>query len=147
MLHLPRFNERTKYRFLAASIGLIYFIFGLLKFFPNLSPAETIGTITVQKLSLGILSPDMALLSLATLEVAIGLCLLSKRFMKLAIAAAVFHMIMTFSPIFLFPEEAFRGSLLQPSLLTQYILKNIIIIFALLVIYPKDNLKLTGTSN
>jgi uncharacterized membrane protein YphA (DoxX/SURF4 family) len=141
-------NQQIKFRILAISIGIVFFLFGFLKFFPNLSPAEQIGITTVQKITFGLFSAKMAIYSLATMEVCIGLCLITNTFVKQAIFVAFFHLIMTFTPILLFPTEAFRGSLAQPSLLTQYIFKNIIIIGALLVIYPiNQNIPLPKVSN
>lgn len=148
MKYLISQNQQIKFRILAISIGIVFFLFGILKFFPNLSPAEAIGITTVQKITFGLFSAKMAIYSLATMEVCIGLCLITNTFVKQAIFVAFFHLIMTFTPIILFPSEAFRGSLAQPSLLTQYIIKNIIIIGALLVIYPiNQNIPLPKVSN
>ena len=129
-------KQSTKLNLLTYSIGIVFILFGMLKFFPNLSPAEEIGSLTVKALSFGILSKKMALLSLAILEVAIGLGIFIPRFRKVTIILAIAHMICTFSPFFIFPSESFAGDSFAPTLLGQYILKNIILICALLVIYP-----------
>lgn len=130
---------KTKLRILAISMGIIYFIFGMLKFFPHLSPAEEIGINTVQALTFNVFSGNLAIFSLAIFEVVIGLLLISQKFLKIAIIAALAHMVCTFAPMLFFPEEFFATSYYTPSLLGQYILKNIIIISALFVIYPTKN--------
>lgn len=129
---------RRKLTLLTISIGIVYFYFGALKFFPNLSPAEQIGSTTVCKICFNLVSPEICLLMLALLEVAIGICLMARIYLKPTIWIAMFHMVMTFTPFLFFPELIFQESFLSPSLLGQYIYKNIIIICALLVIYPVD---------
>lgn len=136
MSNIPNRRFQQKLNILTISIGLIYFYFGALKFFPSISPAESIGISTVCKLCLGLLSPKVSIFLLATLEVSIGICLITRIYLKVAVIIAVVHLVLTFTPFLLFPEQAFQGSLISPSLLGQYIFKNIIIISALLVIYP-----------
>jgi uncharacterized membrane protein YkgB len=127
-----------KYRLLAISIGVIYLLFGGLKFFPNLSPAETIGIETVQMLTFFQFSSKMAILSLAVFEISIGLLLLCNRCRKIAIGLAICHLILTFTPFLFFPGEVFSLEYNSLSLLGQYILKNIVIIFALVILYPTN---------
>jgi len=127
---------RTRENFLRFSIAFIFILFGALKFFPHLSPAEIIGTDTVQRLTCSILPKEVCLAILAIFEVSIGVLLLFKRFIKVAILLAMTHLIMTFTPFVFYPGEVFNLSMNSLSLLGQYILKNIIIISALLLIYP-----------
>ena len=136
----------VKIRLLTLSIGLMFLWFGGLKFFPNMSPAEAIGSNTVCALTMGILPGDLCLLALAVLEVCIGLCFLTNKFLKTAIIVACCHLVLTFSPFLLFPDETFNGSLVSLSLLGQYIIKNLVIISALLLIYPWHNKQLLNHS-
>ncbi|MFK7808454.1 MAG: doxx family protein [Saprospiraceae bacterium] len=129
-------NFQKKITFLTISIGVVFFYFGILKFFPNLSPAEEIGCSTVCKLSFGLLPPKLCLYLLATLEVGIGVCLMIRTMLRPIIIIAIAHLVMTFSPLFLSPELVFQDSLISPTLLGQYIYKNVIIICALLVVFP-----------
>ena len=121
---------------LTFSIGLLYFYFGLLKCSPSLSPAEEIGFNTVCKLTFGLFPKDFCLYLLALLEVSIGICLMTRIFLKITVIVAILHLLMTFTPIIFFPDLIFQDSFVSPSLLGQYIYKNIIIICALLLIYP-----------
>lgn len=128
----------TKQNLLRYSISIIFLLFGALKFFPQLSPAEIIGIDTVEKLTFGFLSESQCILALAIYEVFIGLLLLTKRWRKEAIILAIVHLCLTFTPFIFFPGEVFNLSMNSLSLLGQYIIKNIIIICALLMIYPSS---------
>jgi uncharacterized membrane protein YkgB len=130
--------EKREY-LLRASIAILFLIFGGLKFFPHLSPAEVIGADTVQKLTCSILPKWACINALAVFEVGIGLLLLSNKYIKIAITLAIIHMVCTFSPFIFYPEEVFNLDVHSLSLLGQYILKNIVIISALLLIYPRQH--------
>ena len=126
----------SKLRKLAISIGVIFFYFGLLKFFPNYSPAEDLGISTIHALSAGLLPDKVSIILLAIMEVGIGLCLIFNLFTRTVIIVTISHLILTFTPFLFFPDLTFQGSYVSPSLLGQYIFKNIIIIMALWAIYP-----------
>ena len=48
------FMRRNGILFLRVSLGIIFFWFGFLKFFPGLSPADQIATVTIEKLRFGV---------------------------------------------------------------------------------------------
>jgi uncharacterized membrane protein YphA (DoxX/SURF4 family) len=50
--------------FLRTSLGIIFFWFGFLKFFPGLSPADQIATQTISVLTFGLLKPSVSLILL-----------------------------------------------------------------------------------
>lgn len=116
---------------LSIAIGIVYLWFGALKFFPELSPAEDLAKRTIQLLTFNIIPSSISILLLAFMEVGIGLSLIFNFYHKLAIKLAIIHIIFTFSPLFFFTEESFTSTLLTPTLLGQYIGKNLIIIAAL----------------
>lgn len=147
MRKLANRSFQIKMTLLTISIGIIYFYFGMLKFFPNMSPAEQIGSVTVHKICFGLLPLKVCLCALAAMEVVIGLCLMSRKFLKPIIVLTFFHMAMTFSPMVFFPDLVFQDSFISPSLLGQYIYKNIVIICALLVIYPVDQKEMLPLKN
>src|SRR3954470_4196568 len=68
------------------ALGVVYFWFGVLKFFPGLSPAESLAGRTIEQLSFGLVPQQTALLILAVWECAIGLGLLSGKFMRVTLA-------------------------------------------------------------
>lgn len=67
---------RNSISLLRVSLGLVFLVFGALKFFSGLSPIEELATRTTTMLTFGLIPPDMGLVMIAALEVAIGLCLL-----------------------------------------------------------------------
>jgi uncharacterized membrane protein YphA (DoxX/SURF4 family) len=116
------------------SIGVVFFWFGVLKYFPGLSPATDLATKTIDTLTFGIITGEAALYILATLEVAIGIGMIFGIFMRETLLLLVFQMLGTITPIFLFPDEVFTRIPYAPTLEGQYIIKNIIIVSAALVI-------------
>ena len=130
---LPKMN---KIRLLSISIALIYFWFGVLKFFPELSPAETIATQTIGTITFHLIPSNLSYGILAFIEISIGLGLILFPRKKAVIWAALVHMICTFVPLFAFPELSFTKPPYGFTILGQYIMKNIIIIMALLVLLP-----------
>ena len=128
-------RERYIYRYLAMSIGLIYLWFGLLKFFPAFSPAEELATTTIAALFGGLIPAPTALLLLAAWEVLIGVLLIFNLFRRPVIVLALVHMAFTFAPLILLPETSFTVAPFRFTLVGQYIVKNLVIIGALLALY------------
>ena len=124
---------------LRVSIGIIYLWFGILKFFPHLSPAEDLAKETIQILTLGLISPDLSIVLLAIWETIVGVLLISGFFCRVAMPLVVAHMIFTFTPLILLPHLSFTHVPYALTLVGQYIIKNIVIVSALLVI--KSHLK------
>lgn len=124
-----------KKRYLQISIGLVYLWFGALKFFPNLSPAEELAKNTIGELTFSLIPANVAILLLAFWEVLVGVFLLFNLQKKTTIRVAVVHMLLTFSPLYFFPELIFNENMLTLTLLGQYIIKNLVILGALGVLW------------
>ena len=60
--------EHRAWLLLRVSIGLIYLVFGLLKFFPQYSPAEELAGQTIQLITFGLINPELGLIILAIIE-------------------------------------------------------------------------------
>lgn len=118
------------------TLGLVYFSFGLLKFFPGYSPAEGLAINTIDKLLNGLIPATISIKLLALWEVSLGILFLSGRYLKLAVIFGLLHMGLTFTPLFFFPNECFHG-FLRPTMLTQYILKNLVFVAAMIGLYPR----------
>ena len=116
--------------FLRLALGFVYFHFGLLKFFPDLSPAEVLAFPTLGQLSLHQIDPRSALATLALLECGIGALLIFNLLPRLAFGLFLFHMAGTFLPLFLLPDFTFKIAPLAPTLEGQYILKNLVFVAA-----------------
>ena len=119
---------------LAITIGLVYLWFGALKFFPGLSPAEELAGKTVCALTLGLIPEGLCLFLLAVWEVAVGILLILNIQRKKVVLLTLVHMVFTFSPYLIFPEQSFTVPFAF-TLVGQYIFKNIIIIAALVMLY------------
>jgi putative oxidoreductase len=117
---------------LRMSLGLVFLGFGALKFIPGLSPAEHLASRTLEILTLGLVPARVGLLLVASLETTIGLLLLTKRWMRLALGLLAVEMIGILSPIVLLPRQMFNG--IVPTLEGQYVLKDVVIAAAGLVI-------------
>ena len=118
---------------LRIGMGTIFLWFGLLKFFSGLSPAEDLAAETIETLSFGIVTPALALPILALWESLIGIGLLSGRFLRATLFLLAVQMVGTFTPLILFPAETW-SSFLVPTLEGQYIIKNVVIIGAAMVV-------------
>ena len=126
---------------LAVSIGLVYLWFGLLKFFSGLSPAEDLAVNTISFLTINLIPNSISILLLAVLECVIGLGLIIKLIRKPFVLLALGHILLTFVPLFIFPELAFKNHVYAYTLLGQYIFKNIVFVSALIVIYRELDTK------
>jgi len=121
-------------RILRISMGIVFFWFGMLKFFEGLSPAEALAIRTIEILTFGWIGPEWVRYGLATWEVAIGLGLLLKRYLRETLLLMFLQMLGTLTPIFLLPGEVFTTFPYGLTLEGQYIFKNLVVIAAGLVV-------------
>jgi uncharacterized membrane protein YphA (DoxX/SURF4 family) len=131
---LTTFMSRHGVVLLRMSVGVVFFWFGFLKFFPDLSPAEDLATRTIEQLTFGIMPPNISLPILALLETVIGIGLITGKFMRITLLLLFFQMLGTITPIFLFPTETFTQFPYAPTLEGQYIIKNLVLVSAAFVI-------------
>jgi uncharacterized membrane protein YkgB len=131
---LTRWMARHGITLLRLSLGMVFLWFGALKFFPGLSPAQELAGRTIQTLTLGRLAPQAAVLILAVWECLIGVGLI----LSVALRGVLFllwaQMLGTITPLFLFPSLAFTRIPFAPTLEGQYIIKNLVLISAGIVI-------------
>lgn len=120
---------------LRVSIGVIYLWFGVLKFFFGLSPAEHVASQTIHHLTFGLLPDQTAITLLAIWEFSLGILLFSCKWMRLVLIMLFAHMLLTFTPFLFFPHQTFMHLPYDPTLLGQYIIKNIIIISSGIVLW------------
>jgi len=119
---------------LRVSVGIVFLWFGFLKFFPGLSPAQGLAGRTIEILSFGLVKPAASLPMLAALESIIGLGLIFGLALRAVLFLLFFQMLGTLTPLFLFPSEVFTRVPYAPTLEGQYIIKNVVLISAALVI-------------
>ncbi len=119
---------------LRIGMGLVFLWFGVLKFLPGLSPAQDLATRTIEQLTLGAIGPAASMPVLATWETLIGLGLISGRFLRATLFLLAVQMLGAATPLVLFPAETFTMFPLAPTLEGQYIIKNVVLIGAAMVI-------------
>lgn len=119
---------------LRISLGLVFFWFGVLKFFPDLSPAQDLATRTINLLTFGLIPENVAIILLATWECLIGLGLILGKYMRIILLLLFVQMIGTMTPFVFFPDEVFTRIPYAPTLEGQYIFKNLVLISAGIVI-------------
>ncbi|WP_435737323.1 DoxX family protein [Cellulosimicrobium sp. PMB13] len=120
-----RFLTRWSVPALRVAIGLIFLGFGVLKFVPGGSPAETIAARTVETLTFGVVGGTTAVLFTAVLETFIGLCLITGRFLKIGLLALAVALAGILSPLVLFFGELFGDGM---TLMGQYVLKDAVLV-------------------
>jgi uncharacterized membrane protein YphA (DoxX/SURF4 family) len=131
---ITRWMARYGILLLRLSLGVVFLWFGVLKFFPDLSPAEELVGRTFQQLTFGLIPADTANVILAVWEALIGLGLITGIFMRITLLLLFLQMAGTFTPMFLFPAEVFTRIPYAPTLEGQYIIKNLVLLSAGIVI-------------
>lgn len=131
---ITRWMARHGIVLLRVALGVVFIWFGFLKFFPGLSPAQTLAIDTINVLTFGLVPAGAAIVLLASLECLIGLGLVSGKFMRLTLLLLAFQMLGAASPLAIFPGEAFTVFPYAPTLEGQYIIKNLVLVSAGIVI-------------
>jgi len=131
---LTRLTARHAVTWLRVSVGIVFLWFGGLKFFPGLSPAQDLAARTIGALTLGFVPASSAVLLLAVLETTIGLGLVTGRWLRATLLLLLGQMAGTLTPLVLFPAETFTAFPYAPTLEGQYILKNMVLVSAAIVI-------------
>lgn len=119
---------------LRLSLGIVFLWFGALKFFPEMSPAQELATRTITVLTGGWVTSGIALPVLAAWECIIGMGLLVGRGLRVVLLLLYLQLLGTLTPIVLFPGEVFMRIPYAPTLEGQYIIKNLVLISAGIVI-------------
>ena len=129
---------------LRISLGVVFLWFGFLKFFPNVSPAETLATRTIDVLTFGLIVPSVSVKILAAWESLIGLGLLTNKFQRVTLFLLWSQMVGAWSPLVIFPNEMFISFPFVLTLEGQYIVKNLVIIAGSFVLAGMVRNKNTG---
>lgn len=116
------------------ALGVVFFWFGVLKFVPGLSDAEGLAGRTIATLTMGYVPPHVSLPILAVWECAIGLGFLTGLYTRATILLLLLQLPGTFLPLIFFPAETWKHWPYAPTLEGQYIIKNLVLISAGLLI-------------
>lgn len=113
---------------LRLGLGLVFVWFGAPKLVPGLSPAEELVRRTV-----ACCDPSWFVPALGVAEIAIGLCLWSRRLLRVGLALMAAHMVGTALPLVTLPDVAWKAFPVA-TLEGQYILKNVVLVGAAVVL-------------
>jgi len=127
---------------LRISIGIIYVWFGALKYFPNLSPADQLAKDTIHLITFGLIPNEISIILLAIWETLLGVMLIIGVWKKAVFYILLLHMFCTFVPLFFFSDISFTALPYAFTLVGQYIMKNLIIIAAAIVLNANANGKI-----
>jgi uncharacterized membrane protein YkgB len=128
-LRITSWMARNGITLLRIGLGVVFVWFGALKLVPGLSPAEDLVRATVP-----FLPGEIFLPVLGVWEILIGLGFLTGRALRLTILLLFLQMPGTISPVFLLPERVFTMFPFGLTLEGQYIVKNVVLIAAAIVI-------------
>jgi putative oxidoreductase len=124
--------ERWSIPALRVALGLVFAAFGITKFFPGVSPLEPLVEATWGVLTFGIVGGQLALVLTAVIETVAGVALISGVFARFGLVMLAVAFVGILSPLVFFPGELFADG--GPTLLGQYVLKNVVLVAAALVI-------------
>jgi putative oxidoreductase len=119
---------------LRISLGVVFLGFGVLKFFPGVSPAENLVIATTSILTLHLVPGSIAIVAIAALECVIGLWLLSGRALRGVLYLLAVELVGILSPLVLLAGRLFGGPHHAPTLEGQYVFKDVILVAAVLVL-------------
>jgi uncharacterized membrane protein YphA (DoxX/SURF4 family) len=114
---------------LRVGLGIVFLWFGVLKFFKGLSPAEELVRNTVY-----LFDPDSFIIVLAVWESLIGIGLITGKFLRTILLLLFLQMPGTALPLVILPEKLWTVFPYGLTLEGQYIIKNLVLMGAGLVI-------------
>ncbi|MFE6966434.1 DoxX family membrane protein [Agromyces sp. NPDC057679] len=132
---VQRFLARIGVPALRVSLGLVFLVFGALKFLPGVSPVEDLVMRTWNALSFGLVDGYAAMAITASLEVFVGLAFITGFLLRIGLLALAGTFVGIFSPLVFFTGELFTSA--GPTLTAQYILKDVVLVAAAAVIAAK----------
>ena len=132
-----RLMTRWSIRAAEISLGVIYLWFGVLKFFPTLSPAEGLVKETAAAITdvVGVplpLTPTLVLL--AGWEVVVGGLYMIGRFRRVVIWMVLAHLLATALPFVFLPGVVWTRAPFGLTIVGQYIVKNLVLVAAALAV-------------
>jgi uncharacterized membrane protein YkgB len=131
---VDRWLDRYSVSVLRVCMGIVIFGFGVLKYFPGVSPAQGIVLAVNRILTFGLLPDQVTLPLFATVEAVIGLSLITGWGLRVIIYPLAAWVLAILSPLVLLTGQLFSGPDRAPTLLGQYVFKDIILLAAVLVV-------------
>lgn len=120
--------------FARLALGIVFLWFGAIKLVPGWSPAAELAGRTIEVMTFSVVSASVGVPILAVWESLIGLGLLTGKFLRATLLLLFVQMPGTMVPLLIFPEEMFRVFPFAPTLEGQYIIKNVVLVSAAIVV-------------
>lgn len=120
--------EKHSINLMRIALSIVYIWFGALKIV-GMSPAGELVKETVYWFNPSIFIPILGIC-----EVLIGLGLLIRKFVPFAVVLLLLHMVATFFPIIILNHSCFDAFPYCPTLVGQYIIKNVVLASGAIVI-------------
>jgi uncharacterized membrane protein YkgB len=130
-LAITGWMARSGITLLRVSVGVVFFWFGVLKLVPGLSPAESLMRVTLP-LPANLL--DIAVPFIGVWEMVIGLGFITGFAMRTTILLMMLQMVGAVSPLVMAPYRIWTTFPFVLTLEGQYVIKNVVLISAALVI-------------
>lgn len=128
---LISFSNRFAIGAVQVALAIIFLWFGILKLTGDSAVHDLILQL-VQVLA-PTLNGESVVVGLGVLEILIALTVIDRNLLRLGIFFLIVHLVLTTLPLFVLPEITWGGFLI-PTLMGQYILKNILIVTSGMVI-------------
>ncbi len=119
---------------LRISMGAVLLGFGVLKYFPGVSPAQNMVLAVSHLLTFGLMPDHVTLVLLATVECGLGLSLITGWGLRVTIYVLAALVLGMLSPVVLLTGRLFSGAYHAPTLEGQYVLKDVLLLTATMVI-------------
>ena len=126
--------DRYSVPVLRVCMGIVIFGFGVLKYFPGVSPAQGVVLAVNRILTFGLMPDQVTLPLFATVEAVIGLSLITGWGLRVIMYPLAVWVVAILSPLVLLTAQLFSGPDHAPTLLGQYVFKDIILLAAVLVV-------------
>jgi uncharacterized membrane protein YkgB len=125
--------EKHSVELMRYALAIVYIWFGSLKLL-GMSPAGELVEQTVFWFK-----PEIFIPSLGFAEVCIGIGFIFKKLIPATIIILLLHMVATFVPLFILPKICFDHFPYCPTLVGQYIIKNLVLISGAFCVAGKYN--------
>ncbi|MEU1054158.1 DoxX family membrane protein [Streptomyces sp. NPDC005876] len=129
-------HQRRSITVLRVSVGLVFGWFGALKLFPGASPAEEVAAAAMTRMTGGLLPRDVSLPLLGSTELCLGLALVTGLLLRPALLLLCAHLTGVFASLLVLPDVMWHHGI--PTLESQYVLKNVVLVAACLAIAADD---------
>ncbi len=130
-------HMKSAIQFSRISLFIIYFWFGALKIM-GLSPAEGLVNNLYDLTLKSIIDFNWFFIFFGIFECVIGIFWLIPKWTKLSMYIICLHLVLTILPEFMLPKDTW-ANLLTPTLIGQYIIKNLVLLACALIIYKYQN--------